>query len=668
SFGQWLCWKLEVKQAGTYKLCLRAKQNAVPGQPSYRRIVFSGDNHVDPPVFEELNCIKFPYSNHWEMMTVGNDQEDYCLYFEPGVYTLKMEVVLGEMSGIIQRVEESMKALNEIYLSLLMLIGPTPDTYRDYQFTTYLPEEVKSLGEQSKVLEQLYQDYRALCETGSSQAQSLQNLATLTAKMNQKPNKIASVFSEFSDSISALGTWITTARKQALEIDYLSLIPFEKQTPKAKASFFSDFVFGIRQFVASFVNDYEASQNATGENHVTVWLSSGRDQANTLISMVDNDFTPKTGINADVQLVVAGTLLTATLAGRGPDVALTLDQSLPVNYAIRGAVQNLAKFEGFEEVASRFQPSAMVPLTFDGAVYGLPETQSFYVMFYRTDILEKLNLPVPQTWDDVIAMLPILNQNNLNFGLPIPMSTTLAGVGFKAYAMFLYQNGGSFYTPGGEKALLDSDAAASAFKMWTDFYTQYSLPYEYNFQNRFRSGEVPIGIADYGTYNVLSVFAPELNGLWKFALVPGVKQADGSINRSIAGAVTACIILNDAKDPQKAWEFLKWWTSADTQEFFGREIESIMGTAARYQTANTQALEKIPWNAKDLRVLLEQWKYTEGIPEVPGSYMTSRYVDFGFKQVLLKNTAETDPIQVLNNQNKRINEEIKAKRKEFGLQ
>ena len=78
-------------------------------------------------------------------------------------------------------------------------------------------------------------------------------------------------------------------------------------------------------------------------------------------------------------------------------------------------------------------------------------------------------------------------------------------------------------------------------------------------------------------------------------------------------------------------------------------------------------MEKSPWSAKDLKVLLEQWKYTKGIPEVPGSYMTSRYLDFGFKQIILKNTVETDVIQVLLNQNKRIQEEIIAKRKEFNL-
>lgn len=660
SYGQWLCWEFEVEQAGYYKMSLRAKQNFVAGQPSYRRIYISNG-----PDFGELDSVKFDYTSGWQMYTVGNSDETYRLYLEPGVYTLKMEVVLGEMAEIIQRVEESMEVLNDIYLSFLMLIGPNPDKYRDYQFKTYLPEEIEALKVQSKELEKLYEDYLKLCETGGSQVQSLKNLSDLTAKMADKPNKIASLFSEFSDSISALGTWMTTARNQSLEVDYIVFSEYDGDLPATKASFFSDLIFGFKQFIASFSNEYSFDKEEN-KDVVTVWLSSGRDQANALKNMADNYFTPQTGINTDVQLVVDGTLLTATLAGRGPDVALSLDQSLPVNYAIRSAVMDLTQFEGFDEVKGRFKDSAIEPLSFDGAVYGLPETQNFYVMFYRTDILEKLNLSVPETWDDVIAMLPILNQNNLSFGLPIPMSTTATGVGFKAFAMFLYQNSGSFYTDGGETALLDSDEASDAFKMWTDFYTQYSLPYDYSFQNRFRSGEVPIGIADYGTYNVLSVFAPELNGLWDFALVPGIQTEQG-INRTVSSTVTASVVMSDADNPENAWEFLKWWTSADMQEFFGNEIESIMGTAARYQTANVEALKKIPWSTKDLEVLLEQWEYTKGIPEVPGSYMTSRYVDFGFKQVVLGNTTETDPIQILINQNKRINEEIKAKRKEFGL-
>ena len=51
-------------------------------------------------------------------------------------------------------------------------------------------------------------------------------------------------------------------------------------------------------------------------------------------------------------------------------------------------------------------------------IYSMPETMNFWVLFYRSDVLEKLNLEVPQTMDDVIAMLPKLQMRGLNFYYP----------------------------------------------------------------------------------------------------------------------------------------------------------------------------------------------------------------------------------------------------------
>ena len=90
-----------------------------------------------------------------------------------------------------------------------------------------------------------------------------------------------------------------------------------------------------------------------------------------------------------------------------------------------------------------------------------------------------------------------------------------------------------------------------------------------------------------------------------------------------------------------------------------------MGTAARYQTANIRSLYSIPWSSSDHKILLTQWEQTRGIPELPGSYMTSRYVDFAFKDVLL-NGAE-DPNKCLLDAAKLIDAEIATKREEFGL-
>ena len=132
---------------------------------------------------------------------------------------------------------------------------------------------------------------------------------------------------------------------------------------------------------------------------------------------------------------------------------------------------------------------------------------------------------------------------------------------------------------------------------------------------------MPLGISSYSTYNTLVVFAPEIRGLWDFTLIPGTLKEDGTIDwnkRSIklvrSGAVVLlytlgiptlilfCWIIGKilikssqvctgSDNEEKAWEFLKWWASAETQLRFGRELESVMGSSARYATANVDAMQ-----------------------------------------------------------------------------
>ena len=58
-------------------------------------------------------------------------------------------------------------------------------------------------------------------------------------------------------------------------------------------------------------------------------------------------------------------------------------------------------------------------------------------------------------------------------------------------------------------------------------------------------------------------------------------------------------MMEQAKNKDASWEFLKWWTSKDVQVRFGREMEGLMGAAARYPTANIEALKELPWPVKD---------------------------------------------------------------------
>ena len=109
---------------------------------------------------------------------------------------------------------------------------------------------------------------------------------------------------------------------------------------------------------------------------------------------------------------------------------------------------------------------------------------------------------------------------------------------------------------------------------------------------------------------------------------------------------------------------MKWWASIDTQVRFGREIEALLGSSARYATANINAFSQLAWSADDIEVLTEQWHWTVGIREVPGGYYTGRHITNACRKVM---TDKDDPRETIIDYAIKIDEEIVKKRSEFGL-
>ncbi|MBQ4152727.1 MAG: extracellular solute-binding protein, partial [Oscillospiraceae bacterium] len=356
----------------------------------------------------------------------------------------------------------------------------------------------------------------------------------------------------------------------------------------------------------------------------------------------------------DVELVAAGTLLPSVLSGRGPDVALGNASTNVMDFALRDALLPVGDLlEG--ELSDSFYESALIPLQLEGVQYALPETQVFPILFYRTDILAELGIKVPSTWEDLYSVLRELQKRYMDFGMP----ATISG-----YSILLYQAGGAFYKNDGRESALAEDVNVRTFRSFTNLYLNYSMPMAYDFANRFRSGEMPIGIADYTMYNQLTVFAPEISGLWNFAPMIGTVQEDGSIDRSVTGTVTGAMIMEATDAPEACKTFLRWWVGADAQAVYAREQESIMGSAARYATANRKTMEQMAWDTEQLEVLLEQWASVDAIPEVPGGYYTSRYVDFAFKDVVIQGE---EVRKTLLDSVTTIDKELQYKRKEFNL-
>ena len=52
-------------------------------------------------------------------------------------------------------------------------------------------------------------------------------------------------------------------------------------------------------------------------------------------------------------------------------------------------------------------------MTVDGKQWGIPTTYSFWGMFYRKDIFEKLGIAVPKTWEEFVAAAKKLKENDI---------------------------------------------------------------------------------------------------------------------------------------------------------------------------------------------------------------------------------------------------------------
>lgn len=650
--GEWVEWEVDVKESGLYTLACRFLQNEKTSDISTR--VLTIDNELP---FAEAACIAFPYSNSWQTTIIGDGEEAYKFYLEEGKHTIRMEAALGETAEVINGASSILDRLNSIYVDIVMVTGTEPDVNRDYGIAKLLPdvlEEMKTSSQELKELEELQNEVKGNEEGNSTFERLYQQLD----KMVEEPEDIPRRLSNFQTNITSLGTWINTSRTQPLAFDYLQILTPEEEVPKAEKGFFANVKHNVMQFLGSFLMDYSkvGSTETETDREITVWIGSGRDQADIMQKMINTEFTPESGIGVNLQLVGAGSLLPATLAGIGPDVFIGVAETEPVNYALRHAAVDLTKLDGYDEVISRFHSASVTPFELDGGVYALPETMNYPMLFYRKDILNELGIKEEDLtqWDTLLQnVLPELMLSYFDFGM-LPDE--------KNFEMLLYQHGGTLYNEEHTASKLDSTEAYSAFDIMTRLYTDYKIPKSYDFVNRFRSGQMPLAIASYSAYNQLSVFAPEIEGKWGMTTLPGTVDEEGNKVNTAVATVTGSIILSNSDSVDDAWTFLKWWSQGSTQSEYASELESALGTSARLATANIEAFDSIQWNSEIRQALKEQQENLKGIPQIAGSYYTGRYFSFAFRDVVEQgeNTRES-----LLESCENITTEIQDKRKEF---
>ena len=673
-------WEFEVPEDGLYAITLKVLQNNDAGMPSYRQIQIDGEIP-----FDEMRLYAFEYSDKWYGETLhGEDGEPYLFYLTAGTHTLTMTAKLGPIGEIMTRTEQDTAYLGEVQREIVKITGTEPDYNYEYDLYRTMPE----LSGQLTYLAGRLQESAELLASISNDTTSMENnyrqIIDQLTFFAEDVDRIPRALSDMDNAQSNLGTYISSIEKCPLAVDYIVVHAPEAKVDIPTSNFFQRMAVTAENFIASFYKDYDSVGLIVDETDVEaeeqvvldVWIGRGTEWGEILKELADEDFTPKTGIVVNLHVLPSGqlatgsvnTILLSVTSGTAPDVALSVDYNLPGEFAFREAVVDLTKFEDFEEVASQFYDSSLVPYTYQGGVYALPETMDFTVMIYRQDVLKELGVDLPETWTDLYQkVLPRLYENNMSFSLPVDTSVSSNSPGaLRGFTMLLLQMGGDYYNGDGESSALDTPEAYKAFKFWTDMYANYGIDAESNFFTRIRTGTMPIGIGNYTTYLQLLTSAPELYGRWSIAPVPGTEQADGTVSHAVGTtSSTAGVILSQSDKQEAAWEFLKWWMSEETQTRYGRELEAILGTGARWNTANVEAFFSLPWDTRHAEIIRAQMESAQEQLIVPGGYFTGRHIINAWNSVVVNNENVRD---MLEKAVKDINKELANKRREFGIE
>jgi len=665
--NQSITWEIEVPEDAMYSLSFKYLQDAFIDMPVERNIYINGEIP-----FKELRSYYFYYGKKWQNETLHGD-DTYLIHLNKGKNYITLETTLTIFQYVVNEIDRIMDEMNEMSLKIKYLTNGQSDIYRNWNITKHIPELESELLRWADELNNL-RDYLKEFSSKSSYSQTFTNLKMASNKLkklakdpDQIPNKMTS-FTDGSASVSQLlGDLILSFNSGPMGLEKIYITSPNAKLPKAQSNIFVRFFEGVKRFFASFFMK-EYSINSAKADELEIWVNRSRQYVEIMQQMVDS-----AGLKVKFSIMPdENKLILANTSGTLPDVALGISNWLIFNLALRGIVEDLRIYPDYEELINKFSSGALIPYAYEDGMYGIPETQDFWITYYRTDIYSSLNLDVPKSWDELLGQLPILQRLGYNFYSPLSSYRGLKP--YVATLPILYQFGlqekykdtftGSLYSSDGMYTTLSDEWAVDAMKFITDLFTIYDVPEEtLSFYNSFRYGTLPIGIANSATYTQLLIAAPEINGNWSVSAHIGINDNGNIISMSSAGS-QGISMFNSSNKKEQAWEFIKWWMSTETQNTFIERLYGMYGLEYLWYSANLESFTTLPINLEDKEVMIEQLKNGSiEASRIPAAYMLERSISDAYSRI------------VFNGQNVRIalddaviesNREIVRKLEEFG--
>ncbi len=653
----------DIRQTGLYHINLKYLQNISSGSSSARKILIDGK-----VPFKELEEYLFEHTKEWKNHALGGNKTPFKFYLEAGTHSITFESTMSHLTDIIDELYLVMDKVNGLGFAITQLTGQSSDSLIDWNIISYLPTVKEELVAMSDRLQELYEQIRAFAPkskrviAATTLLIASKQLKRLSKYPNRLPNKLQELNIGSGSAYQLIGQAISQISRQPLAIDYIYVYG-DAKVPKANSNFFQKIWFNIKSFFYSFF-DQRYKMTKKDKESVNVWVGKSTLYLDIMQNMIDSEFTVQTGIPVRLSVLPSTQKIILNHATRtNPDLIMSIDSWNPYSYALRGMLKDLTEFPGFYDLIEPYHPNNFTPMIFEDGVYGLPETQGIYLLFYRKDILNFLGINPPDTWDEVLNILPVLQSYQMNFYHPLGGEGAYKGFGLTS--PFIYQFGGEIYQDISYQTTFNEENTINAITFMTDIFNKYNLPQQIpSFFEHFRSGSLPIGVATIDFYLQLKYAAPELNGQWDILPIPGIYDDTlGEVARWAPTYGKASIIMQDSKKHDESFELLKWWSSEEVQLKYLENIKMILGERYLAVPANLGALERSVWDqkVKDQSLLQARWSR---IPAVtPGSYIIERELTNIWNKIVID---KVNPRIAIDQSIPRVNRELARKFEEFG--
>lgn len=341
-----------------------------------------------------------------------------------------------------------------------------------------------------------------------------------------------------------------------------------------------------------------AAEGEEGKITLDFWTFWGSEIRRPIIEQIIEDFN-----NSQDEIEVKHTFvpwgdiwtkeLAAIAAGDPPDVVINDINAT----ALRGKnkqAENLAEYLEEDDISGDFYEELWNATLYEGDSYGIPFNTDTRVLFYNKDAFEEAGLDPeqpPKTWDELweyAEKLDVKNGDKYDRIGFYPMF----GIGTDVWMMNADKT--NFIDENGE-VKINTPAKLETLEWLNQWHEKYganninswTAQMESQQGNPFFSGDLAMLAQTPTFYTQIRDYAPDLN--FGIALLPEKEPGNG--HTSWGGGFVAEIPAG-AKNPDASWEFIKYLTGKEAQEYWAvKNFDNIANVEAAESAASSDEFD-----------------------------------------------------------------------------